>query len=126
MKKRLYKIIIRDIVLLLILVFYYFINKHTGFFVPCIFHEITGYKCPGCGITHALFELINFNFKEAFFYNPLVLIYMPFILIYFFYLDYLYIYDKKDKILKKIPNFVMTIILIITLLYGVLRNIYQI
>ena len=126
MKKRIYKLIIRDIVLLLILVFYYFINKHTGFFIPCLFNEITGYRCPGCGITHALFEMLNLNFKEAFFYNPLVIIYMPFILAYFFYLDYLYVYDKEDKILKKIPNFVMIIVLIITLLYGVLRNIYKI
>ena len=126
MKKRIYKLVIRNIVLIIILVSYYFINKYTGFFIPCIFNELTGYKCPGCGITHILFALIKFNFKEAFFYNPLVFIYLPFIIAYFIYLDYLYIYDKKDKFLKKIPNYVLVIVIIITLLFGVLRNIYKI
>ncbi len=124
MKKRLIKVIIRDGLLLLILISYYFINKKTGFYIPCIFHEITGYKCPGCGITHLVFSLLKLNIHEAFISNPLVFIYMPFIIIYFVYLDYLYIYDKKDKIIKKIPNFVWIILIIITLLYGILRNVY--
>jgi len=126
MKKRINNLIIRDIVLLLILVFYYFINKHTGIFIPCIFRELTGFKCPGCGITHALFALINLNFKEAFFHNPLVFIYSPFICLYLIYQDYLYVYEKKDKFLKKIPNWFFASLIIITILYGVLRNIYQI
>ena len=124
MKKRLIKVIIRDGLLLLILISYYFINKKTGFYIPCIFHEITGYKCPGCGITHLVFSLLKLNIHEAFISNPLVFIYMPFIIIYFVYLDYLYIYDKKDKIIKKIPNFVWIILIIITLIYGILRNVY--
>ena len=125
MKKRLIKVIIRDVLLLLILIGYFFLNKKTGFYIPCIFHEITGLKCPGCGITHLLFELLKLNIHEAFISNPLVFIYMPFIIVYFIYLDYLYIYEKKDKILKKIPNYVWIILIIITLLYGILRNIIK-
>ena len=122
MKKRLIKVIIRDGLLLLILISYYFINKKTGFYIPCIFHEITGYKCPGCGITHLVFALLKLDFKEAFISNPLVFIYMPFIIFYFIYLDYLYIYNKKDKIIKMIPNWIWIILIIITLAYGVIRN----
>ncbi len=122
MKKRLIKVIIRDVILLIILIGYYFFNKYTGIYIPCVFHEITGYKCPGCGITHLLFALFRLDFHEAFISNPLVFIYMPFILVYFIYLDYLYIYDKKDKILKRIPNIIWIILIIITLLYGVIRN----
>ena len=123
MKKRLIKVIIRDVLLLLILIGYYFFNKHTGIYIPCIIHEITGYKCPGCGITHLVFALLNLNIKEAFNSNPLVFIYMPFIIAYFGYFDYLYIYEKRDKIIKKIPNWVWIILIIITLAYGVIRNI---
>ena len=119
MKKRLMKVIIRDVLLLLILIGYYFFNKYTGIYVPCIIHEITGLKCPGCGITHLVFALFHLNIKEAFNSNPLVFIYMPFIIFYFTYLDYLYIYEKKDKILKRIPNWVWIILIIITLAYGV-------
>ena len=124
MKKRLIKVIIRDVLLLLILIGYYFINKKTNFYIPCIFHEITGYKCPGCGITHLVFALLKLNIHEAFISNPLVFIYMPFIIFYFVYLDYLYIYDKKDKILNKIPNYIWIILIIITLIYGIFRNVY--
>ena len=124
MKKRLIKVIIRDVLLLLILIGYYFLNKKTGFYIPCIFHEITGYKCPGCGITHLVFALLKLNIHEAFISNPLVFIYMPFIIFYFVYLDYLYIYDRKDKILNKIPNYIWIILIIITLIYGIIRNVY--
>ena len=124
MKKRLIKVIIRDVLLLLILIGYYFLNKKTGFYIPCIFHEITGYKCPGCGITHLVFALLKLNIHEAFISNPLVFIYMPGIIFYFVYLDYLYIYEKKDKILKNIPNWVWIVLIIITLLYGIFRNVY--
>ena len=123
MKKRLIKVIIRDVLLLLILIGYYFINKKTNFYIPCIFHEITGYKCPGCGITHLVFALLHFDFREAFISNPLVFIYMPFIIFYFAYYDYLYIFEKKDKIIKKIPNWIWIILIIITSAYGVVRNI---
>lgn len=124
MKKRLMKVIIRDVLLLLILIGYYFFNKYTGIYIPCIFREITGYKCPGCGITHLIFALLKLDFREAFISNPLVFIYLPFIIMYFAYFDYLYIYDKEDKIIKKIPNYVWIILIIITLLYGILRNVY--
>ena len=124
MKKRLIKVIIRDVLLLLILIGYYFFNKYTGIYIPCIFREITGYKCPGCGITHLIFALLKLDFHEAFISNPLVFIYLPFVILYFAYFDYLYIYDKEDKIIKKIPNYVWIILIIITLLYGILRNVY--
>ena len=123
MKKRLMKVIIRDVLLLLILIGYYFFNKYTGIYIPCIFRKITGFKCPGCGITHLVFALLKLDFHGAFISNPLVFIYLPFIIIYFTYLDYLYIYEKKDKVLKKIPNIIWIILIIITIIYAVIRNI---
>ena len=124
MKKRIFKLVKVNLILLLSLLIYYFVNKHTGIYIPCIFREITGLKCPGCGIAHCLFALINFHFKEAFYQNQLVCIYLPFLISYYIYKSYLYIYDKKDKILVKIPNYVVVCIIIITLLYGVIRNLF--
>ena len=124
MKKRLIDVIKTNLILLLIFVSYYILNQCTGFYIPCIFNLITGLKCPGCGITHCLFELIHLNFKEAFNANPLVFIYLPFIFIIYVYNIYLYIYDKKDKILVKIPNYFEVGILVITIIYGIVRNFY--
>ena len=47
---------------------------------------------------------------------------LAFMIAYFIYYDYLYIYQKKDKIICKIPNWVWVILIVITLAYGVLRN----
>ena len=123
MKSRIIKVVKIYSALILILVGYYFFSKYTGIAIPCIFRELTGYKCPGCGITHLFFDLFNLRFKEAFNDNQLVFILLPFIIIYHLYITYLYIYNKKDKILVKIPTFVIVIIIIITLLFGIIRNI---
>ncbi len=123
MKKRINNVLKANLVLLLILVGYYFINKYTGFYIPCVFYEITGYKCPGCGITHLVFDLLNFKIIDAFHENPLVFIYLPFIIAYYIYMIYLYIHDKKDKVLVKIPNYVWGILIAITIAFGIIRNI---
>ena len=39
-------------------------------FVFCPFHEITGIRCPGCGMTRAFLALSQFRIKEAIQYNP--------------------------------------------------------
>jgi len=123
MKKRLLKVIIRDLILLLILISYYLLNKYVGFSIPCPFHLVTGYLCPGCGITRALFALLEFNFSKAITYNLLIVIYAPFILMYFLYQDYLFIYDKEDKIIKRIPDIIWYLLIVVAILFGVIRNI---
>ena len=84
-------------------------------YIPCFFRMITGFKCPGCGITHLLFHLVEFKFDEAFYDNPLVFIYLPFILVYYIYNIYLYVYNKRDNIIVNIPEFVWMIIICITI-----------
>ena len=126
MNKRVKKVLIINILLLLVAIGYYFINKYTGLYIPCMFRLFTGFKCPGCGITHLLLHLIRFNFKKAFFDNPLIFIYLPFIIAYYIYENYLYIFNKKDNIVKIIPNIIWIILIIITILYGILRNIVKI
>lgn len=32
---------------------------------PCVFHEITGLYCPGCGAARALHHMMNFEFATA-------------------------------------------------------------
>ena len=123
MNNRLKKVVKRDILLLLIIVGYFLFAHFTGISIPCFFYEITGYKCPGCGITHLFFALFKFDFIGAFKYNPLVFILLPSIIFYFIYNDYIYVTGKEDKIIKKIPTFVWIILIVIVILFGILRNI---
>lgn len=91
--------------------------------IPCIFNKITGLYCPGCGITRMFIDILHFNFKDAFYHNMLVFILLPFITALVIYQIYLYINNKIDDKTNKIPNWIMISLLIITLSFGVLRNI---
>jgi hypothetical protein len=52
----------------------------TGFFPPCIFRQLTGLQCPGCGSTRALHHLLHGHLATAFTLNPLFVIAMPLLL----------------------------------------------
>lgn len=120
MKKRIIKVISTISILIIILLGYYFLNKYFSISIPCIFNKITGYLCPGCGITRCLFSLIEGNYIEAFYYNQLIsILIIPFIIISTiniinYILDLSYI---------KIPKIIINALLIITLLFGIIRNI---
>ena len=64
----------------LILAAYYFFIKLTGLNIPCIFKKITGFKCPGCGLTAMCMYLARFRFRDAFFANPLMFCLSPLLL----------------------------------------------
>ena len=85
----------------------------------CIFNSFTGYYCPGCGATRAVISLFRGQLYQAFRYNSIIFIDIPIIL-------FLGIFEKlfgNNKIIKCISNIVLIILLIITIMYGVLRNI---
>ena len=79
---RLKKVIVRNLIFLAIFISYYLVYSYAHIGIPCLFKIITGYNCPGCGITRCLFSLVKLNIKEAFYYNELVTIsFIPFIII---------------------------------------------
>lgn len=94
-------------------------NHNLGFKIVCLFHEITGLLCPGCGITRCLFAILNLDFKRAFYYNQLVFILLPLFGIYYIMNIYRYLLDKKRI---EVPNYIVVILLFITLIFGVVRN----
>ena len=46
----------------------------------CLFTNIFGIECWGCGITRAIFSALHFRFVEAWEYNRLVMIVLPILL----------------------------------------------
>jgi hypothetical protein len=46
-----------------------------GFPTPiCVFHEVTGFACPGCGATRCVRHLLRGDLVAAFLMNPMVFI----------------------------------------------------
>ena len=39
--------------------------------IPCIFKEITGFECLGCGMTRAVISALKLDFKAAFSYHKM-------------------------------------------------------
>ena len=40
---------------------------------PCIFKYVTGFDCPGCGGSHAIWALLNGHIIKSFLYHPAVM-----------------------------------------------------
>lgn len=112
-----------EILLLVIILIVISILLFNGIYIPCIFHEITGLYCPGCGITRLFLSLLTFDFYQAYRYNQLVFILLPFTLI--LIIDYLFktLTNKKNILYHKINNKVWYLLILLTILFGIVRNI---
>ena len=50
------------------------------FYPVCVFHQVTGLLCPGCGALRAFHQLLHGNLCAAFRFNSLVILSSPLIL----------------------------------------------
>ncbi len=122
MKKRARKVAICGAVLLLCGVLYGLFCMATGVAVPCVFYQITGYRCPGCGVTRMCLWILKGNIPEAVKCNP-ALFFCSFPLVGIF-IDGACRYIKTGKKrLQKWQEVLLYIIVVILLVHGVLRNI---
>ena len=115
------KKIICIILLLGILLYgYYYLYQKWQIAIPCPFYKITHLYCPGCGITRMLFALFRLEIYQAFRYNPFV----------FCLLCGYGLFLIGKKIILQIKPYelrinikIENVLLIITILYGIFRNI---
>lgn len=95
----------------------------TQYTIGCWFYQATGLQCPSCGGTRCIINIVQGNFKEAFFLHPIYFITVVYLLI----VNIIYIIniDRKEKIAKWIyPKPWYAIVLaVILIVYGFLRNI---
>ena len=117
-----------SVIILLILggsivyIFYHYNPGTSGFFLQCPFKLLTGYDCPGCGSQRALHALLHGDVKQAFTYNPLFILAIPYVIIGFIF--------NQDKVKTKYPRLrkalfgqkAIYIILFIVIAFWLLRN----
>ncbi|MEG2670068.1 MAG: DUF2752 domain-containing protein, partial [Oscillospiraceae bacterium] len=83
MKKRIVIVSICVGLILAGLTFIYFNNPNEGMgLIPCPIYLFTKLYCPGCGTGRAIYSLMHLEFFQAFRYNPLCMILLPFIIAY--------------------------------------------
>lgn len=85
---------------------------------------VTGLECPGCGSQRAFHQLLHFNIAGAFHQNPMVVLYLPYIVI-GLYLEYLGGKEKHPRV-RNILFGKWAAILILTsiILFWIGRNIF--
>jgi hypothetical protein len=60
-----------------IAIFFAFDPTKVSFFPPCMFHEMTGLDCPGCGAQRALHQLLHGNLLAALHLNAMFVVSLP-------------------------------------------------
>lgn len=105
------------------LLYLYFTGEGEGAGIPCMFYQVTGFFCSGCGSSRALRSILHLDFYQALRYNAIFTLLLPALAAYFSALIVSYIRFGEDRISGKIPmNFIWCAIAA-AVLYGVLRNI---
>ncbi|WP_425353929.1 DUF2752 domain-containing protein [Anaerofustis butyriciformans] len=67
------------ILILTVIALYAFIINITK--INCPIRYILGLPCPFCGTTRALISFLNGNIKQAFYYHPLFILSIPFLIL---------------------------------------------
>ncbi len=122
-KQRVGKLAGRSGALALILAGYYLFVRITGMAVPCVFHEVTGLFCPGCGITRMFLAIGRLDLAAAFRWNPGVFVLLPFAAADAVWCAFLYI--RHGKIESRIHNVFVWVVLVLLLAFAVARNVMR-
>ena len=99
---------------------YLWLYRRLGFGIPCIFHELTGLSCPGCGLTRAASALSQGRIREALSWNPMLPVYVAYFLWTVPTATVRYVRGERDPILFG-PDWLHILMLAATLLFGLVR-----
>jgi len=74
------------IILLVLLIVYFFVaySVMNHYNISCVFKEIFGVPCPGCGMTRAFLSLMKLDIYGAFRHN-IVIFFIPYVFMYVFF-----------------------------------------
>lgn len=124
-RKRLYEVIKVYVGLAAAGLAYAFIVSLIGRGMPCIFNLATGLRCPSCGVSRMLLNLMEFDIADAFRFNPVLFVISPVVIYLIIKLSLNYVMDGKMTLNKR-DDFLCIALIVILLVWGVIRNIYGI
>ena len=62
-------------------ILFWFDPSQYSFYPHCIFHQVTGYLCPGCGGLRAMHQLLHGNLASAWHFNALLVVSLPLLIL---------------------------------------------
>ena len=120
-RSRLKKHLITYLCVLALGAVYFIWIKVTGIGIPCIFHLLTGWSCPGCGVTTLILSVVHGRFDLARDANPFLFYTWPLIAGFIIYAEVKAIKRKRYKA-DKIVNILMFAYIGALIVFGVVRN----
>jgi hypothetical protein len=105
------------------LLYFFVFPLYQQYFPKCLFHEVTGLYCPGCGSQRAFVALLNEDIVTALHDNALATLLLPFLL-YVAAMFFLNTFREKRIYTKVFNSFLSPrFILILVIVFFILRNI---
>ena len=121
MGKRLRRVCLGAGILLLCGFAYALWLRAGGFGIPCIFHTLTGFDCPSCGVTRMCMALLRLDFKVAFGYNAAIFCLLPLGIAVAARQIYVYVRYGRTQ-LEKWAQIAVVFMIGVLLIFGVVRN----
>ncbi len=95
-----------------------------GWMPGCAFKKLTGYDCPGCGMTRASYATLHGNIAQAFRFNPVGMILLPLALVAIGIELIGWVRGKPLPFRIRTGKWGATVLLAIILAWWVLRNLF--
>lgn len=121
MEKRLRRACLGAGILLLCGLAYALWLRVGGFGIPCLFHTLTGFDCPSCGVTHMCMALLRLDFREAFRCNAAMFCLLPLGIAVAARQTYVYVRYGSAR-LERWTAAAIVFMIVVLLVFGVVRN----
>lgn len=119
--QRLIKVVLFGLILFGVGLLYSLFVKCSGVGIPCMIFTFTGFKCPGCGITHMCLALLQMDFKTALQSHPVLFAELPFLLLVMCRSMIRYIRFGQRQ-LTKFESMVIYICIAVLVFFSIIRN----
>ena len=90
---------------------------------PCIFYELTGLYCPGCGAGRAMLALMRGDFLAALDHQPLMLMLSPFLAYYVLKVYIAFVFERDVLPFFRVSTGMAVTLTATIVAYWILRNI---
>ncbi len=104
-----------------LVVLFAFDPRRHHFYPVCLFHQTTGWLCPGCGGLRAMHQLLHGHLVLAFRFNPLLLLMLAFLSA--FGMAFLVQRIRKRPAPRLFQSVWLWLFLAATLVFGIWRNV---